>query len=76
MNDALKANRGSRHASASGCSRFELFFVFLEDTNLLPPEFQERAQEGAARSIADYVAGMTDRYAIKEYQRIFTVDIS
>ena len=54
----------------------ELFFVFLEDTNLLPPEFQERAQEGAARSIADYVAGMTDRYAIKEYQRIFTVDIS
>jgi len=54
----------------------ELFFAFLEDLQLLPPEFQERAHDGAARAIADYVAGMTDRYAIKEYRRIFTVDIS
>ena len=27
------------------------------------------------RAIADYVAGMTDRYAIKEHQRLFAVDV-
>ena len=54
----------------------ELFSVFLDDPQLLPPEFQARAGDDAPRAIADYVAGMTDRYAIKEYRRIFTVDIS
>jgi dGTPase len=54
----------------------ELFSAFLDDPQLLPPEFQARAAEDTPRAIADYVAGMTDRYAIKEYRRIFTVDIS
>jgi dGTPase len=54
----------------------KLFSVFLDDPLLLPPEFQARAGDDAPRAIADYVAGMTDRYAIKEYRRIFTVDIS
>jgi dGTPase len=54
----------------------ELFLAFRDDPQLLPPEFQARAGEDAPRAIADYVAGMTDRYAIKEYRRIFTVEIS
>lgn len=54
----------------------ELFFAFRDDTHLLPPEFQARARDDAPRAIADYVAGMTDRYAIKEHQRLFAVDIS
>jgi dGTPase len=54
----------------------ELFVAFRDDLQLLPPEFQVRARDDAPRAIADYVAGMTDRYAIKEYRRIFTVDIS
>jgi dGTPase len=53
----------------------ELFGAFLEDARLLPPEFQTRAREDTPRAIADYIAGMTDRYAMKEYRRIFTVDI-
>ena len=53
----------------------ELFTAFREDPRLLPPEFQTRAREDAPRAIADYIAGMTDRYAMKEYRRIFTVDI-
>jgi dGTPase len=53
----------------------KLFSVFRDDPLLLPPEFQARADDDAPRAIADYVAGMTDRYAIKEYRRIFTVDI-
>jgi dGTPase len=54
----------------------KLFSAFRDDPQLLPPEFQARAGDDAPRAIADYVAGMTDRYAIKEYRRIFTVDIS
>ncbi|UCH48325.1 MAG: deoxyguanosinetriphosphate triphosphohydrolase [Betaproteobacteria bacterium] len=54
----------------------ELFSAFLEGPALLPPEYQDRAQDDAPRAIADYVAGMTDRYAIKEYRRIFAVDVS
>jgi len=54
----------------------ELFSAFLEQPPLLPPEYQERARDDAPRAIADYVAGMTDRYAIKEYRRIFAVDVS
>jgi dGTPase len=57
----------------------ELFQAFMENYRLLPPEHQGHYQEqkshkdqaGAARSIADYIAGMTDRYAISEHKRIF-----
>ena len=54
----------------------ELFAAFEEEPTLLPPEYQQRATEDAPRAIADYVAGMTDRYAIKEHRRIFAVDVS
>ncbi|UCD68245.1 MAG: deoxyguanosinetriphosphate triphosphohydrolase [Betaproteobacteria bacterium] len=54
----------------------ELFSAFLQEPPLLPPEYQDRAKDDAPRAIADYVAGMTDRYAIKEYRRIFAVDLS
>lgn len=54
----------------------ELFDAFLHDARLLPPEFQARAAEDAPRAIADYVAGMTDRYAIREHARLFAVDAS
>ncbi len=53
----------------------ELFSAFLAQPSLLPPEYQDRAKDDAPRAIADYVAGMTDRYAIKEYRRIFAVDV-
>jgi len=54
----------------------ELFSAFLEEPMLLPPDDQKRAADDAPRAIADYVAGMTDRYAIKEHRRIFAVDVS
>jgi dGTPase len=51
----------------------------LNDLRLMPPEYREKAQQeeekkgesGRARIVSDYIAGMTDRYAIKEYKRIF-----
>ena len=52
----------------------ELFNAFVEEPKLLPVDHQRRAAVDAPRAIADYVAGMTDRYAIKEHQRLFAVD--
>ena len=53
-----------------------LFAAFMEDPRLLPTEagHADIRQDGPApraRMIADYIAGMTDRYAIAEYQRLF-----
>jgi dGTPase len=52
----------------------ELFQAFMSDSRLLPPQFQRQAEIDQARAVADYVAGMTDRYAIKEYRRLFSVE--
>ncbi len=52
----------------------ELFQAFMSDGRLLPPQYQHQAETDQARAVADYVAGMTDRYAIKEYRRLFSVD--
>jgi dGTPase len=52
----------------------DLFAALLADNRLLPPEFQVRARTGAPRAIADYIAGMTDRYAILEHRRLFAIE--
>jgi dGTPase len=57
----------------------ELFGVFMDDPRLLPFDYHrmvtEREQQvgepGRARIVADYIAGMTDRYALNEHDRIF-----
>ena len=56
----------------------ELFAAFIQDTGLMPDEYQLRAGQvnndvDRARVVADYIAGMTDRYANREYQRLFSV---
>ncbi len=57
-----------------------LFEAFMADLQVLPPTTRSRVQAlqqadgeaGKARGIVDYIAGMTDRYAIAEYERLFT----
>ena len=51
----------------------ELFAAFEVDPNLLPTEHARRHAELGVRAIADYVAGMTDRYAIREHRRMFEI---
>ena len=51
----------------------DLFAAFMGDPRLLPPEYLARARADTARAIADYIAGMTDRYAMKEHRRLFAV---
>ena len=58
----------------------ELFDAFIAEPNLLPPDYQlledasTSAQADQARKVADYIAGMTDRYAMREHRRLFVVD--
>lgn len=49
-----------------------IFQVYLERPAQLPPTTVKRAKkEGLYRAICDYIAGMTDRFAQDEYQRLF-----
>jgi dGTPase len=57
----------------------ELFEAFFGDVNLMPPEHRDIAlasekelgTDGRARAVADYIAGMTDRFAILEHGRLY-----
>jgi dGTPase len=56
----------------------ELFDAFFKDPGLMPDEHEARTRlelvkgpTGRARAVADYIAGMTDRYAILEHSRLF-----
>ena len=57
----------------------ELYNAFYADPKLMPKEYQQyvnvglknKGTEGKARAVADYIAGMTDRYAIAEHERMF-----
>lgn len=61
----------------------DLYTSFYNDIKLMPDEHQEYAKiaqkqkgdKGQARMVADYIAGMTDRYAIAEHERIFNAKI-
>ena len=57
----------------------ELFNAFFNDPTLMPDEHEAtgtrlegvQGPKGRARAVADYIAGMTDRYAILEHSRMF-----
>ncbi len=50
----------------------ELFSAFIEDPSILPTQTQEKLNaDNLYRVVCDYVAGMTDRFAIKEHKRLF-----
>lgn len=50
-----------------------LFAAFSAEIQLLPVKYQKKFEQEGHQAIADYIAGMTDRYAIKEYQRLFAI---
>lgn len=59
----------------------DLFYAFLDRYNLLPDHWQRRVEEAGgtledtprARIVCDYIAGMTDRYAFREHERLFDI---
>ena len=56
----------------------ELFELFMAEPNCLPETWQDAGRIGdehsRARLVADYIAGMTDRYAVLEHKRLFDMD--
>jgi dGTPase len=52
----------------------ELFQAFLEDPRLLDDEYRREDPVAQARAIADYIAGMTDRYAVREHRALFRME--
>ena len=56
----------------------KMFRAFMEDYRTLPEHYHDlsaqmagRSESDLARVVADYIAGMTDRYALSEYRRLF-----
>ena len=56
----------------------ELFDLFTAEPEVLPPEWFARLdgkdEDGRARVVCDYLAGMTDRYAIEEHRKLFDME--
>lgn len=52
----------------------DLFHAFIEDPGLLPDDFRTDVNSDQPRAVADYIAGMTDRFAIREYRRLFSIE--
>lgn len=54
----------------------ELFALFLAEPETLPPPWSERAADAGRRPrvVCDYIAGMTDTYAIDEHRRLFNLE--
>jgi dGTPase len=50
----------------------DLYEAYLKEPEMLPEKTQQRLSEAPLpRVIADYIAGMTDRYALDEWQKLF-----
>ena len=48
-----------------------LFFYYLEHIDEVPHEYRDYSEGNDVQSVIDFVAGMTDRYALKQYQKLF-----
>ena len=57
----------------------DMFALFVDEPEVLPPEWYAQARaadrEGRARVVCDYIAGMTDGYAIEEHHRLFNLNL-
>jgi dGTPase len=64
-----KVNRARSHARRIVAALFE---VFSAEPETLPPQWRAQGGEAEkARAVCDYIAGMTDRYAISEHEKLF-----
>ena len=78
-NNLYRHYRVHRMTAKAARTLSALFEAFNADIRLLPDDARGQAQrleaelgeDGRARAVADYIAGMTDRYAIAEYDRVF-----
>ena len=71
--------RMNRTRSAARRILREMFELFMAEPDVLPEQWRARTQNrdpsGRARVVCDYIAGMTDRYAIEEHRKLFHLDV-
>ncbi len=77
MDNMYRHHRVNRMSSKARRIMKELFRIFHEEPECLPDEWRVQT-DGAktmktAQVVCDYIAGMTDRYAINEYQKLFDI---
>jgi dGTPase len=54
----------------------DLFNAYQAEPSILPVHVQERVEEfGLERTLCDYIAGMTDRFAVEEHQKLFNPEV-
>ena len=58
----------------------EMFGLFLKEPDVMPPTWHAQAEaadsrEAKAQIVCDYIAGMTDRFAIEEHRKLFNLDL-
>jgi len=71
MDNLYNHYRVLRMASKARKIITELFSIYLDDLRLMPPHFASQAGKvGKERLVCDYIAGMTDRFALDEYKRL------
>lgn len=70
--------RVNRSRSAAKRKLMQLFDLFMSEPDVLPPDWGPSAvgadEQGRARLVCDYIAGMTDRFALDEHRRMFGDD--
>jgi dGTPase len=58
----------------------EMFQLFMSEPGVMPPEWSAKAEARdpikRARAVCDYIAGMTDRYAIEEHRKLFSLEVA
>ena len=76
MRDRLYQHyRVSRMTEKAGRVLARLFETYMAEPRQIPEHILARGQqEPLARVIADYIAGMTDRFALDEYRKLFDPD--
>ncbi len=79
MNRMYRYWRVNRTRSQARRILAEMFQLFMAEPDVLPTEWfarsQNRDQAGRARVVCDYIAGMTDRFAIEEHRKLFHLDV-
>ena len=70
--------RVNRSRSSAKRALLQMFNLFMEEPDVLPPEWGVPAadadEQARARLVCDYIAGMTDRFALEEHRRLVSPD--
>ena len=76
MENLYRHYRVMRMAVKAGKIMADLFRAYMDEPSQLPPHIAARWQAGEdrARVVADYIAGMTDRFALDEHRKLFDPD--